>query len=378
MEMLSMIRNLSDRNPGTKQFRISAIKIILASIVMMLVFSDLSIKAQDAGYSQFFSTPTYYNPGYVGLTLGMKTRMNFRKMYNNIPGDNYTYNLSLDIADRNIPGSGGIGVIFNQNREGLGYIKAMTAGFMPSVRIPLSYNAIIQVGAMAAIVTREIDWDGMVFPDQLDPRWGNIGPSSFINPSSNKVIYPDFSFGTVFQFTGNNVTGTIGAAAHHLMEPNQSFLNVNAPLARRYVGHFDLIIDVEDYEGYYTKTRSFKVNPGIMYQNQAGMNIFNLGVNMYMSHIYLGVWYRNEVLEFGDYSNLTFLAGLHFDFSENTRMKMLYSYDMAIHSSHNFTGPSHEMSLIFEFDDIKFFRPNEIRGMGTSNRQFSPLECSPF
>jgi hypothetical protein len=75
---------------------------------------------------------------------------------------------------------------------------------------------------------------------------------------------------------------------------------------------------------------------------------------------------------------LTFLAGLHFDFSENTRMKMLYSYDMAIHSSHNFTGPSHEMSLIFEFDDIRFFRPNEIRGMGTSNRQFSPLECSPF
>lgn len=378
MRMLSLTSKEKNRKNKIIHFGFSVNKIILSGITMMLAISGLSLKAQDAGFSQFFSAPTYYNPGYVGLTLGLKARMNFRKIYNNIPGDNYTYNLSMDIADRNIPGSGGLGFLVNQSREGLGYIKTMTAGFMPSVRIPLSQNAIIQVGAMAAVVTREVDWDGMVFPDQLDPRWGNIGPSAFSAPSANSVAYPDFSFGGVFQFTGNNVTGTIGAAAHHLMEPNQSFLSVDAPLPRRYVGHFDLIIDVDDYEGYYTRTRSFKVNPGIMYQNQAGTNIFNLGVNMYMSHIYLGVWYQNEVLEFSDQSKLTFLAGLHFDFSEDIRMKMLYSYDMAIHSSHNFTGPSHEISLIFEFDDISLFRPNEVRGLGSSNRRFSPLECSPF
>lgn len=350
----------------------------LAFIAIMSICLVIPSYGQDADYAQFFSTPTYYNPAYVGLSLGMKTRMNFRKLYNHLPGDNYTYNFSMDVADRSIPGAGGIGVVFNSNSEGLGYIKATTAGIMPAVRIPLAYNAIIQVGALAAVVTREVDWDNMVFPDQLDPRWGNIGPTAYTIPEFTKVTYPDFSFGSIFQFTGNNVTGTLGAAVHHLMEPDQSHVNEAYPLPRRYVGHFDLIIDVEDYEGYYTERKSFKINPGVMYQHQAGMNIFNIGFNMYMSRIYLGMWYRNELLEYGDYSNLTFLAGLNINFSENSRMKLLYSYDMAVHASHNFTGPSHEIGLILEFDEIRFFKPDELRGLGSSTRRFAPLECSPF
>lgn len=56
MKMLSMIiKNV--RKSGTQQFRFSANKIILSGIAMMMVISGLSIKAQDAGYSQFSVRP---------------------------------------------------------------------------------------------------------------------------------------------------------------------------------------------------------------------------------------------------------------------------------------------------------------------------------
>jgi len=301
------------------------------SLAVLILFLSLNLKAQDPHFSQHFSSPTYYNPAYTGLSLGLKVRMHARKMWMDLPGENYLTNFSMDIADRNIPGAGGIGVLFNQTSEGLGYIKTTTTGILPAVRIPLSQSAIIQVGAMAGFVRKEVSFDGkLIYADQLDPRWGYIGPSNLSTPADNFVVYPDFSFGAIFQFEGNGVIGTLGAAAHHLMEPNQSFFNLDAPLPRKYVGHFDLIIDVDEYDGYYNRRKSFKLNPGIIYQQQGDLSNFNLGLNLYMSHIYLGIWFRNDVLEYSEYADFIFLAGINIGFSENSRMKLMYTHDMAI------------------------------------------------
>ena len=348
------------------------------SLIVLTIFLSINLKAQDPHFSQFFSSPTYYNPAYTGLSLGLKVRLHARKLWMNLPGENYLTNFSMDIADRNIPGAGGIGVLFNQTSEGLGYIKTTTTGILPAVRIPLSQSAIIQVGAMAGFVRKEVNFDGnLIFADQLDPRWGYIGPSSIGKPADNYVVYPDFSFGSIFQFEGNNVVGTLGAAVHHLMEPNQSFFNLEAPLARKYVGHFDLIIDIDEYEGYYNRKKSFKLNPGVIFQQQAEMTNFNLGMNIYMSHLYLGIWFRNDVLEYSEFADLIFLAGINIGFTENSRMKLLYSHDMAISTNNNFAGPSHEISLILEFDSLKFFKQSEII-KNVKSRNFSPIECSPF
>jgi len=352
--------------------------------IVILILTTLSFcfaptaSAQDPHFSQYFNNPTYYNPAYTGLSLGMKVRLHARKMWMDLPGENYLTNFSIDIADRNIPGAGGIGLLFNQTSEGLGTIKTTTSGIMPAVRIPLSENAVIQVGAMAAFVTKEVNWDGkLIYGDQLDPRWGFIGPSSFSTPAASKVVYPDFSFGTVFQFEGNNVVGTLGAAVHHLMEPSQSFFNLDAPLARRYVGHFDLIINVSDYEGYYNRSKGFKLNPGVMFQQQAGLSNFNIGLNLYMSHIYLGLWFSNNALEYTEQATMIFLAGINIGISENSRMKLVYTHDMAINTTNNFAGPSHEISLILEFDNLRFFKQTDII-KNVSRRNFSPIECSPF
>ena len=351
-----------------------ALLLTMVFLVSMFLFPTTS-KSQDLDFSQYYNNPTYYNPAYVGLTMGLKSRLNYRRQWTGLSGDYHSYSFSADIAERSLPGAGGIGIIANQSLAGKGVLKTNTIGIMPSVRIPISKNAIFQLGALASVVTQQLNWDNLVFSDQLDPRWGNIYPTNFPGAARDKVSFPDFSFGGIFQFKpSDDLEGTIGAAVHHLTTPNQSFFEVNAKLPRKYVYNLDFIITIREDQGYYSKRQGFKLNPGMMVQHQSSMLLYTLGMNIYMSNVYLGIWYRNQTLEYDEFSTFTAMAGLNIPFNEQWRMKVMYSYEMNINSNQNFTGPSHEISLIFEFDDIGLIQKRSGGFMAPSRkRSNSPI-----
>ncbi len=359
---------------GTKTKKTIAIGIfvyVLTIFILLILSSTNRLNAQDLDFSQHYSNPTYYNPAFVGLTPG------FRKRWTGLEGRYNTYNFSMDIAERGLPGAGGLGLIASQDVQGAGLFKTNTIGFMPSVRIPISRNSILQVGALAAIVSRQFNFDDLVFTDQLDPKYGNIYPSAFTSTMRNKVVFPDFAFGAIYQFKGRDLDGNIGAAVHHLTQPNQSFFEVKAPLPMKYVYHMDLVITIQEHRSLYEKRKEFKMNPGLMVQYQNGLFVYTLGMNVYFSRLYLGLWYRNEAMEYDSYSNFTMMGGLNIHFNETSRMKVIYSYDYNIMAKHNFTGPSHEISLVFEFDDISFW--DNTRGTkSNAYRRNQPIECSPF
>lgn len=354
--------------------------LIALFITLWLFGLPQTIRAQDLDYSQFYNNPTYYNPAAVGLTQGLKARLNYRRQWTGLSGDYHTYSFTADIAERSLPGAGGIGIIANQSLAGMGALKTNTFGIMPSVRIPISKNAIFQLGALASVVTQQLNWDNLVFSDQLDPRWGNIYQTNFSGADRDKVVFPDFAFGGIFQFkVSDDLEGNIGAAVHHITTPNQSFFNVNAKLPRKYVYNMDFVITIRENDGYYSKRQGFKLNPGIMVQHQASMVQYNLGLNIYMSHVYLGIWYKNQTLEYDEFSTFTAMAGVNVPFNEDWRMKVMYSYEFNISADHNFTGPSHEISLIFEFDDIGLIGKKSGGGfMAPRQHSNSPIECSPF
>ncbi len=380
--------NLTIENSNTlenkldlKKTLISTLFSISALMLILSLFSSSALRAQDMDYSQHYNNPTYYNPANVGLTQGLKARLNYRRQWTGLSGDYHTYSFTADVAERSLPGAGGIGIIANQSLAGKGVLKTNTFGIMPSVRIPISKNAIFQMGALASVVTQQLNWDNLVFSDQLDPRWGNIYPTNFPGAAKEKVVFPDFAFGGIFQFKASeDLEGNIGAAVHHITTPNQSFFEVNAKLPRKYAYNMDFVITIREDQGYYSKRQGFKLNPGIMVQHQSSMMQYNLGINIYMSHVYLGLWYKNQTLEYDEFSTFTALAGLNIPFNEDWRMKLMYSYEMNINAMHNFTGPSHEISLIFEFDDIGLIPKRSGSGFmaPTNKRTNSPIECSPF
>ncbi len=102
------------------------ISILVLGALMLLPLSN--VQSQDLDYSQFYNNPTYYNPANVGLTTGLKSRLNYRRQWTGLSGDYHTYSFSADIAERSLPGAGGIGIIANQSLAGKGVLKTNTFG----------------------------------------------------------------------------------------------------------------------------------------------------------------------------------------------------------------------------------------------------------
>ncbi|MGE5383947.1 MAG: PorP/SprF family type IX secretion system membrane protein [Omnitrophica WOR_2 bacterium] len=362
-------------------------------ITLLLLFSLLFVNkaySQDPLFSQFYNNPTYYNPAVVGLSPGLRARLAIRDQWSHLPGDLRNYNFSMDFAERDIPGSGGLGLMVMNDNAGTGYLKTSMIGVSTSVRINLQENMVSQVGILTSFVQKTINWDNLVFTDQLDPVYGNIYESNFLPPSGGSIFYPDFSAGGVFRFsetssTFSNIMGTFGLAVHHLFRPNESFLSLTSPLPRKLAITGDLVFEIDANQGgpYFKrneKSSNFKFNPGFIYESQADFRTYAIGLNILKSSIYSGVWFRNRSTELIKSNDLIFVLGINASITEKTRMKINYSYDFVLTEIRPGTGASHEITVTFELDDFKIMK-NKNLGFGFSprnNRSREELECTPF
>ena len=360
-------------------------------IVPILLFGFLflfsSVRGQDPNYSQFFSTPLYYNPAYTGINTGVRARFAFRDQWPNLPVDFRSYYFSADLGDRNLPGSGGLGLIVNSDNEGIGFIKNLAVGLDIGVRIPISATVISQVGIKAAIEQKSLNWSDFVFSDQLSAKYGNIYQSAFIAPDANKKVFPDFAAGGLVQFSNpqGNVTGVAGFAVDHIFKPDESFLSTtSAPLPRKYVAHLDLVFSAGggSSSSMYASSGSsdgLKVNPGIMYQNQNNLSSLEVGFNMLKFNIYLGGWYKAG-MNTNSASAVALVAGYRYTFAENMSIKFMYSYDLITTGSMQGLGGAHEISLVLEFDKMTLFGGGGggANTPGRSMRGGGALECPSF
>lgn len=364
-------------------------------LIFILFLASAEVRSQDPNYSQFLHNPLYYNPAYTGISSGMTMRFNYRKQYPNLPGDFRTYNFNIDLAARTVAGSGGIGLMVDKHTAGSGYYERTRVGIPIAVRVPLYSNMLVQLGVMTSFVQKSLNWDNLIFVDQLDPRYGNVNPSEFVSPIKNKVTYPDFDIGLAFRLIestwgGKQMIATAGVAVHHVFTPNESFFDYESPLARKLVITGDFILQNGDYERVITSYSrgnkgGFKFNPGFIFQKQAAFKSFAAGMNVYKSNIYAGFWYRNETFDLLKSNALILMLGINAKINEGSRLKVLYSYDVLLNESlYRAAGGTHEITLIFTLDSFAAltggsggtFGRNRL-GANRSGR-YSEMECSPF
>jgi type IX secretion system PorP/SprF family membrane protein len=352
---------------------------ITTVLAFILIMTLLKVNGQDTYFSQFQNVPLYYNPAYAGLYTGLRARFAFRDQWPTLPYDFKAYHFAADIGERNLPGSGGVGLTINTDNEGIGFIKNFNLGLSVSVRIPLNENIVSQLGFKAAWFQKRIDWDDFVFSDALDERYGNIYQTGFQRPDRDVLNMPDFGVGGIVQFanTMGSLSGNIGFAVDHLFEPDQSFVQTaKAPIPRKYVAHVDFIYALGSSSGFnQVSDDALKLNPGLIYQSQGGLNAIQVGMNLTKFGVYLGLWYKSA---FGDYANntLAMLGGYKYVFADNIGVKFTYSYDMELSGALMGTGGAHEITLSVDL--------NSSASQGTSRRSGrrgsydSRLECSEF
>lgn len=322
-------------------YHIKPITGLLLLCWLVLVQGIDRVQAQDPQFSQFYAAPLYLAPSFAGGTDGSRAVLNYRNQWPSIPGAFVTYAFSLDHYFHNY--NSGVGILFSRDQAGAGKLASTNMGLQYSYNFKLDHNWTLRPGVHFLYSERTVDFYSHLFGDQLNLD-GNHNPTTIMAPAMENVGYFDAS-SSVMAYTSNFWAGL---NVDHLMRPNQSMTNQEARIPLR----FSLFGGYRyDYGGNYSGSLSESVSVAFLYKNQEKFNQLDAGIYWSKDPISLGVLYRgipvfnNHAKGIFNNDAVAVLLGLR---ANNIRIG--YSYDITISRLVNSTGGSHEMSLIYHFN----------------------------
>jgi type IX secretion system PorP/SprF family membrane protein len=300
----------------------------ILTIAFLLTAILQEVKAQDPQFTQFYANPLYLNPAFAGVARCPRFILNYRNQWPAIPGNYITYSASYDQHVDAL--SGGIGVLVTNDVAGQGTLNTLNFSGIYSYHLEVNRNFSIKAGFQATYAQRTLDWSKLTFSDQIDSRYGFIYSTKEVF-GPNSVNYVDFSAGMI----GYSERFFFGFAAHHLTQPDQSFLVPSSRLPMKITAHAGASIPLS------RKTRfndPAKISPNILFQQQQDFRQINIGMYFQKSPFVAGLWYRNK-------DAFIALVGI-----QQGLFKFGYSYDVTISRLTNTTGGAHEISVSMQVD----------------------------
>ncbi len=264
---------------------------------------------QDPSFSQFYANRIYLNPAFTGIEPGVAVTGVTRMQWLRVDKGFQTYGLT---AEMQLPVARvGLGLHLLRNTEGLGNLTTHRAGVTFAYTIP-GRNNNFHFGLEGRMVQKNLDWEELVFSDQLDPVYGDIYPSA-ITPVLDQVFFGDLDFGVVWRnqsdlrIGGRNfrdVRSHFGVSVHHLpyifsrsAQGNDSFLSLDGRVAPRTTFHGGMIIPIRQQGG-----SEVALSPNIKLDMQGyqwlsfqeNIVVGTVGMFGLVDNFYLGMLYQNR------------------------------------------------------------------------------------
>lgn len=249
--------------------------------VLVGVLIAVSVSAQDIHFSQFYMSPLNLNPAMTGVN-NCKTRMvaNYRNQWSGALAANAynTYSVSYDqkmpVGREDYFGIGGTlwGDVAGESRFGstAGRMSVSYSRKMAGYRKRASY---LVFGAEGGITQRRISQGDLRWPTQIT---GDGVFDQTINSGEDLTdldgIYADLGAGVLwFSVIDDNTNWFMGAAVHHLNQPNVSFFGNEESLYSRYTIHAGAQFE--------TAPR-ITVLPNVIFMAQGPHRALNLGTSV--------------------------------------------------------------------------------------------------
>lgn len=301
-----------------------------------LVVMGTSLKAQDPEFTQFYANPLYLNPALAGNKICPRINVNYRVQWPNVYGTYSTLGLSIDRLAYGV--KGGVGLMVMQDRAAQGTLNTTGVGLIYAPMIPLTKKSSISFAIQAGWWQKAVNWGKLTFGDMIDAQRGFTKGTDELPPDDATV--GNFDLGAGFVYTANYIF--IGAAVHHILEQNESFLGGTSKLPRKYTIHAGGNIPIGG------KYADSYISPNILYRQQGDFRQLNIGMYFKKQSIVGGLWYRGS-------DSFIMLLGL-----EAGSFRLGYSYDVTVSKLTNATAGSHEVSLGYQFSckpPVKKYRP---------------------
>ena len=124
-------------------------------------------------FSQFFAAPTQLNPALVGTTYTPRVSLNYRNQWPALPNAYITYAAAYDQYIERV--NSGFGVSIISDNAGDGLLKTTKIQLAYAYNLQVSEAFFIRGGLEVDLVQKRLDWDRLIFLDQLDPFLGPVG-----------------------------------------------------------------------------------------------------------------------------------------------------------------------------------------------------------
>jgi type IX secretion system PorP/SprF family membrane protein len=297
-----------------------------------------SVKAQDPQFSQFYANPLYLNPALAGATECARINLNYRNQWPSLTKAFITYSVSYDQNLNSI--NSGFGIMAMNDRQGDGALNTTILGAIYAYNLQVSEGLFIRFGAEATYYQQRLDWEKLIFADQINPINGSISNiSSQTPPENTNIAVVDFSVGTVMRYYDQFF---VGFTADHITQPNLSFYNnTDEKLPLKYTVHGGITINISRGMLGNAYEKDFTIQPQVLYMQQQDFQQLNAGLYLNRRPFVLGAWFRHN---FENTDAVILLVGISFK-----NIKFGYSYDMGVSRIGGEALGAHEVSFAWDF-----------------------------
>lgn len=318
-------------------------------MLLLLVIGPGSgkLQAQDPVFSQFYAAPLQLNPAFAGISFAPRLSINYRNQYPGWPNAYITYSASYEQAIGGMNSGIGINLMADAAGDGIYKTNFISGVYGYQVRIGQEFYA--KLGIEAGILQTVLNWDRLVFGDQIDPLTGPTlrdgTPLETQEQRPGSLTKTSFDVGAGILLHGGPFYG--GLSVRHLNQPDESILELNENLLSgrplRWSIHGGTQIDLS--AGNNRRGASF-ISPNVLYMRQASLAQLNIGAYAGLGRLFGGIWYRHA---FGNPDAFILSAGLR-----EGILRIAYSYDFTLSelaTAPGGLGGTHEISLAFSFGD---------------------------
>jgi type IX secretion system PorP/SprF family membrane protein len=294
--------------------------------------------AQDPQFSQYYAAPIYLNPGFTGITPQQRIAVNNRIQWPNLPQAYTTYSASYDIFVDEL--KSGFGLLATTDKMGSAGWRTSTVGLNYSYKVRLNDKIVFSPGLYFGYGINGLDRSKLQLGDGLEYNGISLDPD--LQKLGNQQYF-DFGSGVIFY----SRTLWMGAAFHHMNQPNLSILNDVSRLPMKITIHGGARLTLSS--GPREQDRASYLTPSFIYRKQGPISQLDFGLNYHIDPISIGVWYRGKPFQQNyigtvNQDALIFTLGLYL-----SSFTVGYSYDFTISELSTTSGGAHEISIVYEF-----------------------------
>jgi len=295
--------------------------------------------AQDLIFSQYYNSPLHINPAFAGIVAYPNFTANHRSQWPSLSRAYTTYAVTYDQYFRDF--NSGIGFLAVTDDQGAGSLKSTKIGAAYSYNLKFNGDWQIRIGLEASFNQKRIDWDKLIFLDQIDIEQGPFDsaglpfPSSEVRPDNLTTGFFDLSMGMLL-YTPDFY---VGITLDHLNNPRNGFLsqentgfNASLPLLFSLNAGTQIVLKRDN-----KKNPTTFISPNVIFAVQSGFSQINLGAYLQKDVLFGGIWARHTITNI---DAIIFSAGVNLN-----SIKISYSFDLTLSSLGIQTGGSHEVGI---------------------------------